>query len=166
VGHPHSERLRVTEKFRRADFGHMQVEVIYDDPETMTRPLTLSVAVNYAADADMLEYVCLEGERDTGHLVGTAKAAAHPSPAVLARYAGEYKFRDGVLSSRDFFGPDQIVRVVQGQLYMKDFPLIPQSETRFDSTAGTIEFHLDSSGRVTHLVLSAAEGDAQYGRVH
>jgi hypothetical protein len=165
VGHPHSERLRVTERFRRADFGHMQVQVTYDDPETMTRPLTLSVAVNYAADADMLEYVCLEDERDTGHLVGTAKAAAHPGLGVLARYAGEYKFRDGAMSSRDFYGPDQIVTVAQGQLYMKDFPLIPQSETRFDSTAGTIEFHLDSSGRVTHLVLSAAEGDSQYDRV-
>jgi hypothetical protein len=47
---------------------------------------------------------------------------------------------------------------------MKDFPLIPQSETSFDSTAGTIEFYLDSSGRVTHFILSAAEGDARYDR--
>ncbi len=88
VGHPHSERLRVTEKFRRADFGHMQVQVTYDDPETMTRPLTMSVAVNYAADADMLEYVCNEDERDTEHLVGTAKAVAHPSPAAAGQVRG------------------------------------------------------------------------------
>jgi hypothetical protein len=47
---------------------------------------------------------------------------------------------------------------------MKDFPLIPQSETIFDSTAGTIGLHLDSSGRVTHLILSAAEGDSRYDR--
>jgi hypothetical protein len=112
----------------------------------------------------MLEYVCNEDERDTEHLVGTAKPKAHPSPAVLDRYSGEYKFRDGVVTSRDFFGADQIVSVLQGQLYMKDFPLIPQSETSFDSTAGTIEFHLDSSGRVTHFILSAAEGDARYDR--
>jgi hypothetical protein len=164
VGHPHSERLRVTERFRRADFGHMQVQVTYDDPETLTRPLNISVAVNYAADTDMLEYVCNEDERDTEHLVGTARAATRPSQDVLTKYAGEYKFRDGVLSSRDFFGPDQIVSVLQGQLYMKDFPLIPQTETRFDSTAGTIEFYLDSSGRVTHFILSAAEGDARYDR--
>jgi hypothetical protein len=164
VGHPHSERLRVTEKFRRTDFGHMQVQATYDDPEVLNRPLTMSVAVHYAADGDMLEYVCNEDERDTQHLVGTAKAAAHPSPAVLDRYVGEYKFRGGVITSRDFFGADQRVSVQQGQLYMKDFPLIPQSETRFDSTAGTIEFHLDSSGRATHFILSAAEGDAQYDR--
>ncbi|HEX4278141.1 MAG TPA: hypothetical protein VHZ74_22460 [Bryobacteraceae bacterium] len=165
VGHPHSERLRVTEKFRRTDFGHMQVQVTYDDPETMTRPLTISVAVNYAADGDMLEYVCNEDEQDTKHLVGTAKAAAHPNPALLDRYVGRYEFREGVRSSRDFFGPNQIVSVQQGQLYMKDFPLIPTSETTFDSTAGTIEFHADSSGRVTHLTLSAAEGDARYDRI-
>jgi hypothetical protein len=77
---------------------------------------------------------------------------------------GEYKFRDGVIASRDFYGPDQIVSVLQGQLYMKDFPLIPQSETRFDSTAGTIEFHTDSNGRVTHFILSAAEGDSRFVR--
>jgi hypothetical protein len=164
VGHPHSEHLRVTEKFRRADFGHMQVQVTYDDPETLTRPLTLSVAVNYAADGDMLEYVCNEDERDTQHLVGTAKAVAHPTPEVLARYAGEYRFRDGVLASRDFYGPDQIVSVSKGQLYMKDFPLIPQSETKFDSTAGTVEFHLDSSGRAAYFILSAAEGDCRFDR--
>ena len=164
VGHPHSERLRVIEKFRRADFGHMQVEVTYDDPEVLTRPLTMSVAVHYAADTDMLEYVCNEDEQDTKHLVGTAKAAAHPSPALLDRYSGDYQFRDGIISSRDFFGPDQLVTVQHGQLYMKDFPLIPQTETRFDSTAGTIEFYLDASGRATHFILSAAEGDARYDR--
>jgi len=122
--------------------------------------------VNYAADGDMLEYVCNEDERDTEHLVATAKAVAHPSPAVLDRYVGEYKFRDGVTASRDFYGPDQKVSVLEGQLYMKDFPLIPQSETRFDSTAGTVEFHMDSSGRVTHFILSAAEGDSRYDRSH
>jgi len=156
--------LRVTEKFRRADFGHMQVQVTYDYPETMTGPLTIAVAVNYGVDGDMLEYVCNEDEQDTKHLVGTAKAAAHLSPALLDRYVGEYRFRDGVVASRDFFGADQIVRVLQGQLYMKDFPLIPQSETGFDSTAGTIEFHLDSNGRATHFILSAAEGDSRYDR--
>ncbi len=166
VGHPHSERLRVTEKFHRTDFGHMQVEVTYDDPETLTRPLTLSVGVKYAADADMLEYVCNEDERDTSHLVGTAQVAAHPTPAMLDRYVGEYRFQEGVISSRDFFGRDQIISVMKGQLYMKDFPLIPTTDTRFDSTAGTIEFQLDSGGRATHFILSAAEGDARYERVH
>jgi hypothetical protein len=164
VGHPHSERLRVTERFHRTDFGHMQVQVTYDDPEVLTRPLNISVAVKYAADSDMLEYVCNEDEKDTQHLVGTAKGVAHLAPALLAKYAGEYRFREGPAGSKEFFGPVQVVSVLHGQLYMKDFPLIPQTETRFDSTAGTIQFVSDSSGKVTHLVLSAAEGDSRYDR--
>jgi len=166
VGHPHSEHLRVTEKFHRTDFGHMRVDVTYDDPEVLMKPLTNSVAVNYAADGDMLEYVCNEDEQDTKHLVGTAKAEAHPGPAVLDSYVGDYRFRDGVISSRDFYGAEQIITVLKGQLYMKDFPLIPQTDSRFESTAGTIEFHQDSTGRVTQFTLSAAEGDSRYERIH
>lgn len=164
VGHPHSEYLHVTERFHRTDFGHMQVQVTYDDPETLVRPLTTSVAVHYAADSDLLEYVCNEDERDTAHLVAAAKAAAHPSQEQLASYAGEYQFREGPAGSAEFFGRTQKVTLLHGQLYMKDFPLIPQTDTRFDSTAATIEFFADASGKVTHLILSAAEGDARYDR--
>jgi hypothetical protein len=165
VGHPHSEYLRVTERFRRVDFGHMQVQVTFDDPETLTKPLTISVAVNYAADSDMLEYVCNENERDTEHLVGTAKTAAQPSAAVLAKYAGKYEYAgNGPPGTAAFYGPSQTVTLLDGQLYMKDFPLVPQTQTRFDSTAASIEFFLDSSGAVTHFILSAAEGDARYDR--
>ena len=35
VGKPNSEALRVTERFRRPDFGHMQVEITYDDPKSL-----------------------------------------------------------------------------------------------------------------------------------
>lgn len=164
VGHPHSELLHVTERFHRIDFGHMQVQVTYEDPETLARPLTISTAVRYAADTDMLEYVCNENERDTGHLVATAKATAQPSPELLATYAGEYRFHDGPAGSEAFFGPTQKVTLVKGQLYMKDFPLVPQSNTRFESTAATIEFFADSSGRIAYFLLSAAEGDARYVR--
>src|SRR5579863_2035915 len=164
VGHPHSEYLRVTERFRRVDFGHMQVQVTFDDPETLTKPLTISQQVNYAPDTDMLEYVCNENERDTAHLVGTAVAAAQPSAAALAKYAGEYVYRNGPAGTAAFFGPTQTVALLHGQLYMKDFPLVPQTQTRFDSTAASIEFFFDTSGAVTHFILSAAEGDARYDR--
>ena len=152
-GHPHSERsARYREVPGAPTSDTCRFRSRMTIPETLTRPLTLSVAVNYAADSDMLEYVCGEDERDTEHLVGTRrKPRAHPSPAVLDRYVGDYKFRDGVTASRDFFGADQIVSVLKGQLYLKDFPLIPQNETSFDSTEGTVEFHVDSSGRVSAL---------------
>jgi hypothetical protein len=112
----------------------------------------------------MLEYVCNENEKDTSHLVDTARAVAQPDASVLARYAGNYMYRDGPPSAATFFGHTQIVSVNHGQLFMKDFPLVPQTETRFDSTAGTIEFFVDASSKVTHLILSAAEGDLRYDR--
>jgi hypothetical protein len=49
VGHPHSEEMRVAERVRRMDFGHMQFQVIFDDPQTLIRPLTISLKVSYAA---------------------------------------------------------------------------------------------------------------------
>ena len=89
------ERLHVTEKFRRTDFGHMQFQITYDDPETLTRPLTLSVGMNYAADTDMLENVCNEGNIDKVHLVGTEQPGVEVNSAVLAKYVGRYEFREG-----------------------------------------------------------------------
>src|ERR1051326_1261248 len=72
VGHPHSEKLHVTERFRRVDFGHMQFQLTYDDPETLTRPLILSLGMNYAADTDMLENVCNEGNIDRVHVLNSS----------------------------------------------------------------------------------------------
>jgi hypothetical protein len=57
AGHPHSERLHVTERYKRVDFGHIQLQITFDDPETLNRPLTLPLSMNYAADTEMLEDV-------------------------------------------------------------------------------------------------------------
>src|SRR5215510_10766400 len=93
VGHPHSEKLRVIERFRRVDFGHMQFQITYDDPETLTKPLTISLPVSYRADTDMLENVCNENNRS--RLVGVQRAGVAIDAAVLARYEGRYAFSSG-----------------------------------------------------------------------
>src|SRR5437016_11465853 len=87
AGHPHSESLRVTERFRRVDFGHMQFQITFVDAETLTKPLSISLAVSYAPDTEMLESVC-ENERDTVRLVAKANAAVQLRAAVLANSAG------------------------------------------------------------------------------
>ena len=162
VGHPHSEKLRVTERFRRVDFGHMQFQITYEDPETLTKPLSLPVAMNYAPDTDMLENVCNEGNIDRNHLVGTEKPGVQLSAAVLAKYVGKYEFREGSRNVAAFMGMNQNVTLVNGQLYMNVIPLIPQSETKFDSTGAAASFVLDSNGSVTRLILSQPEGDGIY----
>src|SRR5579862_7675412 len=148
VGHPHSEKLRVTERFRRVDFGHMEFQMTYDDPETLAKPMTLSLAMNYAADTDMLENVCNEDNKDRVHLVGTETAGVQLSPAVLAKYVGRYVFREGSPNVASFMGVNQNLTLVNGRLYLNAIPLIPKSETKFDSTGAAASFVLDANGTV------------------
>lgn len=68
-GHPHSEALRIQERFRRRDFGHMDLQVSIDDPKMYTRPFTIKVTEVLIPDSDILEYVC-EKETDRAHLPG------------------------------------------------------------------------------------------------
>ncbi len=68
AGHPHSDALRVTERFRRRDFGHMDVEMTFDDPKMYTKPFTIKVPHNLLADADIFESFCDENEKDRAHL--------------------------------------------------------------------------------------------------
>jgi hypothetical protein len=65
--HPHSDALRVTERFRRRDFGHMDVEMTFDDPRMYTRPFTIKVPHNLLPDSDIFESFC-ENEKDLAHV--------------------------------------------------------------------------------------------------
>jgi hypothetical protein len=160
AGHPHSEKLRVTERFRRVDFGHVQYQITFDDPETLTKPLTLSLPVNYQADTDMLENVCNENNRS--RLVGVQRAGVAVDPAVLARYEGQYAFSAGSRTVAGFMGMNHKVTLVNGRLYLNALPLIPLSPTTFESTGAIATFFLDASGSVTRLVLGQTEGEAVY----
>jgi len=128
----------------------------------LTKPLSLSLAMNYAADTDMLENVCNEGNIDKVHMVGTGKTGVQLSPAVLAKYVGRYEWREGSRNVAAFVGATQNVTLVNGELYLNAIPLIPRSETKFDSTGAAAEFVLDANGTVTRLVLSQPEGDGIY----
>src|SRR5215472_3848409 len=92
VGHPRSEKLHVTERFRRVDFGHIQMQITFDDPDTLAAPLTRQLAMNYLADTEPLEFVCNENERDRAHLVaGELKPKIQLGAPALAKYAGTYE---------------------------------------------------------------------------
>jgi hypothetical protein len=66
-GHPHSGELRVTERFRRRDVGHLEIETTIDDPKAYTQPITYTVKTTLVADEDLLEYFCTENEKDAQH---------------------------------------------------------------------------------------------------
>jgi hypothetical protein len=66
--HPHSESLRITERFRRRDFGHLDVEMTLDDPKMYRKPFTIKVPHNLLPDSDIFEIFCAENEKDRVHL--------------------------------------------------------------------------------------------------
>ena len=68
-GHPHSDGMRLTERFRRRDFGHLEIQMTMDDPEFYTRPWTVTIPKELMADAELIEFMC-ENEKDMVHMVG------------------------------------------------------------------------------------------------
>jgi hypothetical protein len=69
-GHPATSALRVTESFRRKDFGHMNIEITIDDAKAYTKPWNVTLPLTYLPDTELLEYVCVENNKDVQHLVG------------------------------------------------------------------------------------------------
>ena len=57
-GLPHTEALRTRERLRRIDFGHMEAEFTFDDPQTFTRPWSVNVKFDLQPDTDLLEHHC------------------------------------------------------------------------------------------------------------
>ena len=148
AGHPQTESLRITERLRRRDFGHMDFEITIDDPKAFTRPFTIKRERLLAPDTDLLEDVC-ENERDASHMTGGR--GVRPSPQLLATYAGVYQLAPG---------RDIVVTVTGDMLFVQGLnepklPLLAESDTHFMSTATPtgFEFVKDGQGRVTRLVV-------------
>ena len=91
-GHPYGERLKTIERFRRISFGRLERQVTLIDEEFYKQPIVLDVPMTYAADTDMLEYVCAENPRSRPHLVGRTEAerGVVVPLTVLQRYVGTY----------------------------------------------------------------------------
>ena len=68
-GHPQSEALRVQERFRRRDFGHLDYQITFDDPKMYSKPFTVKIPHELLEDADVFENYC-ENEKDLAHLGG------------------------------------------------------------------------------------------------
>lgn len=93
-GHPHTEALRITERYHRRDFGNLDLDVTLSDPKVYAKPWTVQVRAELAPDTEMIEWVCNEHGNEMQHWVGKASdernAAVKVDPAVLARYEGTY----------------------------------------------------------------------------
>ncbi|HEY7388030.1 MAG TPA: hypothetical protein VH640_05945 [Bryobacteraceae bacterium] len=69
-GVPITDALHLTERMRRRDFGHMDVQLTIDDPKAYMRPWTTELHPELIPDTELIEFVCNENEKDARHLVG------------------------------------------------------------------------------------------------
>jgi hypothetical protein len=171
-GHPHTQALRVTERYRRPDFGHLQIEMTLSDPAVYARPWTISLRASLAADTELLEDVCNEdnGSRRQ-HYIGKAsdEKEARVAPETLANYAGTYE-------EQDIWGqgphPRMIeITVADGKLYAElkgreKIQLVPQSDTHFTGFFNwQVDFVPGSNGVPVSLVEVHVSGNYRYRRV-
>jgi hypothetical protein len=68
-GHPHSEALRTTERFRRSDYGHMTMQITIDDPKSYTKTWDATFHFHLLPEIEFIEFVC-DNEQDVKHMVG------------------------------------------------------------------------------------------------
>jgi hypothetical protein len=63
-GDPFTDGLTLTERFRRVNFGQLQIDVTIDDSKAYTRPFTVRVEQEVVADgSEMIEFVCHENQK-------------------------------------------------------------------------------------------------------
>jgi hypothetical protein len=65
MGHPHTEEMRLIERFRRRDAGHLDIEITIEDPGAYTRPITYTITTTAVPEDDLLEYFCSENEKSS-----------------------------------------------------------------------------------------------------
>ena len=70
AGHPTTDALHITERFRRRTFGQLDLQLTLNDPKAYTKPWTVTETLHLVPDNELLEYVCNENEKDLKHLVG------------------------------------------------------------------------------------------------
>lgn len=69
-GTPITSAGRLTERFRRLNYGTLEIQITVDDPKTFTRPWTYKLNQRLMPDTELIEFVCLENNTSLKHLVG------------------------------------------------------------------------------------------------
>ena len=163
-GLPHTEALRMSERYRRLDVGHLRIDVTFTDPSAYTKPLSFMVNMQLAADTEMLEAVC---ERGSDHWVGrwSGSSAVSVTADLLARYVGTYV---GIWAGRPrtveiALSAGQLVATIDGR--KESLPLVASSDTLFESSEGLgYRFIVSERGPATHVEEIHVSGDYRLAR--
>ena len=69
-GSPISDAAKMTERFRRVNYGQLDIDLTIDDAKVYTQPWTVTLRQRIVVDTDLLDYHCNDNERDAPHMVG------------------------------------------------------------------------------------------------
>jgi hypothetical protein len=159
-GLPHTEMLRITERYSRPDFGHMQIDVMYDDPGTFNAPLHAAFNLEFAADDGLLEQVCSEASEGRSHWIGKGSdaqtTAVEVASGILRMYVGTYRGYWGntiVTAEVTLEGGELFLRRDLGRNNATEkFRLVAQSDTSFACSCGLgFIFTRDDDGFATEV---------------
>jgi hypothetical protein len=157
-GHPHTEDLRMTERYRRPDFGHIDVQITLDDAKAYTKPWTVAVRMDLKTDLEMLEYTC-DNEKDRAHIPSNAKGSVLDLPVeTLVAYAVSYNVQEN--------GKTVIAEVtLEGSTLFWNYDgtgkqrLDPVSDTIFSLAGNSIQFVRDEPGPAKRFVMRTIEDE-------
>jgi hypothetical protein len=65
---PHTAMLRMTERYRRVDYDHMEVGVTFEDPGTFVKPFHRNLKWELTPQEELIEFVCENNKPE--HMVG------------------------------------------------------------------------------------------------
>ena len=62
IGSPITDAATTTERFRRVNYGNLEIEYTVNDPKAYTKPWTVTVNQRIMLDTELIEWICLENE--------------------------------------------------------------------------------------------------------
>jgi len=70
IGNPLTDAAKLTERFRRPNYGTLEIDITIDDPKAYTKPWTVRVNQRIMLDGEMIEFICLENQQFESYLKG------------------------------------------------------------------------------------------------
>ena len=63
IGTPLTDAAKLTERFRRPNFGTLEIDVTVDDAKAYTKPWTVRVNQRILLDSELIEFICNENDQ-------------------------------------------------------------------------------------------------------
>lgn len=68
TGSPLTGAAKMTERFRRVNYGRLEIELTVEDAKAYTAPWTVKLIHLLAPDTELIDYICQENEKDAPHI--------------------------------------------------------------------------------------------------